>query len=205
MKILQILSSARAAEGPNASVSSTLTDELGRALAAHHPGSQRTVRDLGQAPLALLDGAALAAIHTPAEQRSAEQAARVAQDDALIAELMAADVILLAAPMYNFSIPVQLKAWIDAIARAGVTFSYNPQGPVGLVQGKKVYIVTTRGGLHQGKPTDQVVPYLQVVLGFLGMTDIQILCVEGLAFGPDAVAKAMAQARAKLAQWVVAA
>lgn len=205
MKILQLLSSARPAEGPQASVSSSLADELGRSLLASHPGSQRIVRDLGRQPLPLLDEAALTALQMPADKRSAEQASRVAHDDALIAELMAADVILLAAPMYNFTIPVQLKAWIDAISRAGVTFSYNPEGPVGLVKGKTVYVVTTRGGVHQGRPTDQVVPYLKAVLGFLGMTDVRVLYAEGLAMGSDAVAKSMAQARATVREWVAAA
>lgn len=201
MNILQILSSARPAAGPQASASSVLADELGRMLTAAHPGAKRLVRDLGQQPQPMLDASALQALFTPVEHRSAEQAARVAQDDALIAELMAADVLVIAAPMYNFTIPVQLKAWIDAISRAGVTFSYKPEGPVGLVQGKTVYIVTTRGGVHRDQPADQVVPYLRTVLGFLGMTDIHVVYAEGLAYGPDAAAQSMEQARVTIREW----
>lgn len=201
MNILQILSSARPSTGPQSSSSSALAEALGSQLAARHPGAQRQVRDLGRQPHPILDGAALQALFTPAEQRSPEQAARVALDDALIAELMAADVIVLAAPMYNFSVPVQLKAWIDAISRAGVTFSYNPSGPVGLVKGKTVYVVTTRGGVHRGQPFDQLVPYLRTVLGFLGMTDVHIIYAEGLAYGPDAAAKAMDDAHAQIREW----
>ena len=112
---------------------------------------------------------------------------------------MAADVIVLAAPMYNFGIPTQLKAWIDAIARVGVTFSYSEEGPKGLVQGKTVYIVTTRGGLHRDQASDTLVPYLRMTLGFLGMTDVQVIYAEGLAMGPDGEARALADARTQIA------
>jgi FMN-dependent NADH-azoreductase len=202
MNILQILSSARPSEGPQASASGTLADELGRQLETRHPGARRVVLDLAREPHPPLDPAALQALFTPPAQRSAEQAARVAQDDARIAELMAADAIVLAAPMYNFTVPVQLKAWIDAISRAGVTFSYSPQGPVGLVKGKTVYVVTTRGGVHRDKPSDQLVPYLRTVLGFLGMTEMHVIYAEGLAYGTEAAEQAMAQARVKLREYV---
>lgn len=201
MNILQILSSARPAEGPHASTSSVLVDELGAMLATRHPGAKRVVRDLGRHPQPMLDPAALQALFTPAEQRTPAQAERVAMDDELIAELMAADIVLLAAPMYNFTIPAQLKAWIDAISRAGVTFRYNPDGPVGLVMGKTVYIVTTRGGIHRDTPNDLMVPYLRTVLGFLGMTDLRVVYAEGLACGPEAGSKAIAQAREAIQQW----
>jgi len=157
MNILQINSSARS-EG---SYSSRLAGELVERLRAATPESTLTVRDLARTPHPVLDEAALGALFTPSAQRDAQQAARVALDDALIAELFAADVIVLGVPMYNFGVPAQLKNWIDAVARAQVTFKYTEQGPIGLVQGKKVYVALTRGGLYRNTPRDTQVPYLQ--------------------------------------------
>src|SRR6185369_17965624 len=115
-------------------------------LRAANPDAGVTLRDLGRTPHPALDEPALGALFTPADKRTPEQAARVAQDDTLIAELQAADVIVLGVPMYNFGVPVQLKNWIDAIARAGVTFRYTDKGPVGLLKGRKVYVALARGG-----------------------------------------------------------
>ena len=128
----------------------------------------------------------------------AEQAARAALDDALIAEIQAHDTIVLGVPMYNFGVSVQLKNWIDAIARVGVTFQYTETGPEGLLKGKKVYIALARGGLYRGTDKDAQVPYLKNVLGFLGMTDLQFIYAEGLAMGPEAAEKGFAQAEADL-------
>lgn len=199
MNILQINSSARSFSNGTGSHSTRLAEELALGLQKIHAQSKLTVRDLTRDPHPQLDEAALRALHTPPAHRTPEQSARVAQDDALIAELMAADVIVLAAPMYNFGIPTQLKAWIDAIARVGVTFSYSEEGPKGLVQGKTVYIVTTRGGLHRDQASDTLVPYLRMTLGFLGMTDVQVIYAEGLAMGPDGEARALADARTQIA------
>jgi len=202
MNILQVNSSARPVAAGHGSFSTRLADELVQGLLDRHPGAALTVRDLTSKPHPMLDEQALRALFTPPEHRNAEQKARVALDDELIAELMAADVIVLGAPMYNFAVPAQLKAWLDAIARAGVTFRYTEKGPLGLVQGKTVYAVTTRGGMHRGRPTDQVVPYLQTMLGFLGMTDLRVVYAEGLAMGPDAEAHALADARSEIAHWL---
>ena len=95
-------------------------------------------------------------------------------------------MIVIGVPMYNFGVPAQLKNWIDAIARAGVTFRYTEKGPEGLLKGKKVYVALTRGGKYRNTPADTQVPYLTTVLGFLGMTDVQFVYAEGLAMGPDA-------------------
>jgi len=152
------------------------------------------VRDLAATPHPALDETALQALFTPAENRSAEQAARVALDDALIAEIQAADAVVLGVPMYNFGISTQLKNWIDAIARAKLTFQYTEKGPEGLLRGKKVYVALTRGGLYRDTPADSQVPYLKTILAFLGMTDVQFFYAEGLAMGPDAVQQAMASA-----------
>jgi FMN-dependent NADH-azoreductase len=194
MNVLQVNSSARG----EASVSSRLASELVSRLAG--PADRVTVRDLRATPHPALDEAALGALFTPAEQRTPEQAARVALDDALIAEIQAADVVVLGVPMINFGIPASLKNWIDAISRAKVTFQYTAQGPEGLLKGKKVYAVMARGGKYRGSPADSQVPYLRQVLGFLGMTDVEFIYAEGLAMGPDAEAAALSEAREKIAE-----
>ncbi|WP_338413612.1 NAD(P)H-dependent oxidoreductase [uncultured Sphaerotilus sp.] len=194
MNILQINASARR-DGAN---STRLANQITARLQAANPGATLTLRDLAVTPHPLLDEAALGALFTPAANRSEEQAARVALDDALIAELQAHDTIVLGVPMYNFGVPVQLKSWIDAIARAGVTFRYTATGPEGLLTGKTVYVALARGGLYRDTPNDSQVPYLKSVLGFLGLTDVRFIYAEGLAMGPEAAAKGFAQAEADL-------
>ena len=200
MNILQINSSARRVQADGqGSFSTRLAAELVAALKQQAPTAAVTVRDLGLNPHPAMDEAALGALFTPAEARSAEQNARVAENDVLINELQAQDVVVIGVPMINFGIPTQLKHWIDAIARAGTTFRYTAQGPEGLVKGKKVYLVLTRGGVYRDQPSDTMVPYLKTVLGFLGMTDLSLVYAEGLAMGPDAEAQALAGARAQIA------
>jgi len=182
MKILQINSSARR----EASHSTRIASRIVARLRDADPEATLSVRDLGAAPHPELDEAALGALFTPANDRTPEQAARVAQDDALIAEMKAAGVIVLGVPMYNFGVPAQLKNWIDAISRAGVTFRYTEKGSEGLLKGKHVYVALTRGGKYRNTPADTQVPYLQTVLAFLGMTDVHFVYAEGLAMGPDA-------------------
>lgn len=194
MNILQVNSSARI-EG---SYSTRLASALVERLRERHPQARVTVRDLARTPHPVLDEAALGALFTPAEQRTPEQAARVALDDALIAEIQAADVVVLGVPMYNFGVPAQLKNWIDAISRAKVTFQYTENGPEGLLKGKKVYVVLTRGGIYRNQPSDSQVLYLRTVLGFLGMTDVEFIYAEGLAMGPEAEQKALANAQAEI-------
>jgi len=121
-------------------------------------------------------------------------------DDALIAEVQAHDAIVLGVPMYNFGVPVQLKNWIDAIARAGVTFRYTAEGPEGLLKGKTVYVALARGGRYRGTPNDSQVPYLKTVLGFLGLTDVRFVYAEGLAMGAEAEKAALEGARARIAE-----
>lgn len=194
MNILELHSSARV-EGSH---SSQLARALVAGLQAARPDARLTVRDLAAHPHPALDEPALQALFTPVEQRSAEQNARVALDDALIAEIQAADVVVLGVPMYNFGVTTQLKNWIDAIARAKVTFTYTEQGPQGLLTGKKVYVVLARGGLYRDTPADTQVPYLRTVLAFLGMTDVEFIYAEGLAMGPDAERQGLASAQAQI-------
>jgi len=200
MNILQINSSARRA----GSHSSRLAERIVARLREADPEATLTVRDLTATPHPILDEAALGALFTPAAQRTVEQAARVAQDDALIAEIQAADVVVLGVPMYNFGVPVQLKNWIDAISRAGVTFRYSANGPEGLLAGKKVYVALARGGKYRNTPADSQVPYLETVLAFLGMTDVHFVYAEGLAMGPDAERDALATAYAEIDEAVAA-
>lgn len=194
MNILQINSSARV----NGSHSTKLADALSARLLATTPGSSLTVRDLASQPHPALDEAALQALFTPADQRTPEQAARVAKDDALIAEIQAAEAVVIGAPMYNLGVSSQLKNWIDAISRARVTFSYTENGPVGLLTGKKVYVAVTRGGRYRDSAMDTQVPYLRTVLGFLGMKDVSFIYAEGLNLGPDAERDGIADARRQI-------
>nr|WP_089401550.1 NAD(P)H-dependent oxidoreductase [Noviherbaspirillum humi] len=200
MNILQVNSSARADGSHSTSLANAITARLKLA----HPGAAVTVRDLARTPAAELNEAALQALFTPAEQRTPEQAARVAQDDALIAEIQAADVVVLGVPMYNFGVPAQLKNWIDAISRARVTFQYTANGPEGLLKNKKVYAALTRGGVYRDTAADTQAPYLKTVLGFLGMNDVQFVYAEGLALGAEAEQQGLAAARAEIDESVAA-
>ena len=194
MNILQINASARR-EGAN---STRIADMVTQRLLQREPQARLSLRDLAATPHPMLDEAALGALFTPADKRSPEQAARVALDDALIQEVQAHDVLVIGVPMYNFGVPSQLKNWIDAIARAGVTFRYTESGPQGLLTGKTVYLALARGGRYRDTAADAQVPYLRTVLGFLGMTDLRLIYAEGFAMGPEAAAQALAQAQVDL-------
>ena len=183
MNILHITSSVRGADSESTRLTQLVIDKL---LAAN-PGASVVRRDFGAQPHPLLDGAAVGALFTPAEQRSAAQAARVALDDVLIAEAQAADVIVIGAPMYNFGMPAQLKGWFDAIARSGVTFRYTATGPEGLLKDKKVYVATARGGVYPADADPQV-PHLRMLLNFLGLSDHTFIYSSGLNMGPEAAA-----------------
>jgi len=198
MNILQINSSARS----QGSESTRLADRIVARLTERNPGARLTRRDLAVDPQPVLDEAALQALFSPADQRTPAQVARVAIDDRAIAQVQAADVIVLGVPMYNLTIPAQLKHWIDAIARAGVTFRYTESGPRGLLTGKTVYVALSRGGRYRDTEMDTQVPYLKTVLGFLGMTDVHFVYVEGVAMGPDSVAAAREDAERQLAALV---
>jgi len=200
MNILQINSSAKSV----GSHSTRLANELVDRLRAANPQATFKLRDLSRTPHPVLDETALQALFTPVDKRSPEQAARVALDDALIAELQAADTVVLGVPMYNFGVPAQLKNWIDAIARAQVNFKYTDKGPVGLLQGKKVYVALTRGGMYRNTPNDSQVPYLKTLFAFLGMTDVQFVYAEGLAMGPEEEQAALASARTQIEEVVTA-
>jgi FMN-dependent NADH-azoreductase len=184
MNILQITSSVRGKDSESTRVTNLIVNKL----VSSNPDTKVVHRDFGAQPHPQLDGAAVGALFTPADQRSAEQSARVALDDALILEAQAADVIVIGAPMYNFGMPVQLKNWFDAIARSGVTFRYTETGPEGLLKNKKVYVATARGGVYPVEADPQV-PHIRMLLNFLGLTDHTFIYSSGLNMGPEAAAK----------------
>jgi FMN-dependent NADH-azoreductase len=185
------------------SKSAQIAKEFVDAWQRSHPGTAVTARELTPASMPHLSFDTLGALMTPPDQRAPEQRASVAFGDQLIAELEAADTIVLAAPMYNFSIPSTLKAWIDHVARAGRTFRYTASGPEGLLKSKKVFIVTGRGGFYGGdspaKPFDFQEPYLRGVLGFLGLSDVSFIHVEGLSVSPEEAERGLARARETVA------
>lgn len=202
MKLLHIDSSIL---GDN-SASRQLSAELVAAWTAAEPGAKVTYRDLAADAISHLSSASLVAAGTPAELRDAAQKHEAALGEKSIEEFLAADAIVIGAPMYNFSIPSQLKAWIDRIAVAGKTFRYTESGPEGLAGGKKVIIVSTAGGIHAGQPTGVAHEnYLELVLKFLGITDIEVVRAEGLAYGDEPRRNAIAGAQASIASQFAAA
>ncbi|MVW76199.1 FMN-dependent NADH-azoreductase [Pseudomonas xionganensis] len=194
-QILVIESSAR----KQGSVSRQLTEQFIAHWQAAHPGDQIKVRDLAVDQVPHLDGNLLGGWMTPAEQQSEAERAALALSNTLTDELLAADVLVLAAPMYNFAIPSTLKAWLDHVLRAGVTFKYGEQGPEGLLQGKRAFVLTARGGVYAGTGLDHQEPYLRQALGFIGIEDVQFIHAEGLNMGGEFQQQGLAKAQAQLA------
>ena len=163
-----------------------------------YPDAHITLRDVAADPIPHLDAQRVNAFFTAAEIRTPEQQAIVAQSDALIEEIKQADFIVIGVPMYNFAIPSTLKAYFDHIARAGVTFRYTEQGPQGLIQGKKVYVLATRGGMYAGTPLDTQTDYIRHFFSFIGIDDVNFIYAEGLNMGEDIKTAALAAATEKL-------
>jgi len=180
--------------------SSTLARQFVDTLRARDPETRVRHRDLGRDPVPHLDATRLTAIGSAAEQRTPEQQAIADQADALIGELQAADLLVLGAPMYNFSVPTQLKAWLDHVVRAGTTFRYTEAGSEGLLEGKRAVIFTSRGGIHQGTATDTMTSFLRTILGFIGIEDVKIVYAEGLNMGDSQRDASLAGATAELEQ-----
>ena len=183
------------------SVSRALTADIVARQLALHPGATVVRRDLAVDGTMHLSGAHLA-VFQGGQVSSAELGMDLAIGSACMDELFAADIIVIGAPMYNFSIPSQLKAWIDRVSVAGRTFKYGPNGPEGLVKGKKVFVASARGGVHSaGSPSaamDHQESYLLATLAFLGMAEVSVIRAEGLALGDAAKAAAIAQAKAQI-------
>ncbi|MBO2011093.1 FMN-dependent NADH-azoreductase [Hymenobacter negativus] len=194
MHILHIISSPR-----SNSYSARLGHQIVEKLLAAHPGSTVHERDLTVHPLPHLEEVFVRGIFTPDEARTPEQKSAVQHSDEVISEVLAADVLVIGSPMYNFSISSSLKAWLDHLVRAGVTFLYGANGPQGLLTGKKVYLALASGGVYsEGSPMaayDFMAPYLKPVLAFIGLTDVEVVRVEGTSIPelePTALDKALA-------------
>ncbi|ENY70959.1 acyl carrier protein phosphodiesterase [Aeromonas diversa CDC 2478-85] len=183
------------------SQSSALIDHFLAERQARGEADSVTVRELAELDLPVLDGELAGALRG-GDNLSERARQAVALSDELVAELKASDMVVIAAPMYNFNIPTQLKNWIDLVARAGVTFKYTETGPVGLVDGVRAVVVSPRGGMHLGQPSDLVTPYMKVFLGFIGIKNVDFIYAEGMGMGPDAVAKGLEAARARVAELV---
>ncbi|SDU75897.1 FMN-dependent NADH-azoreductase [Pseudomonas sihuiensis] len=195
-RILVIESSAR----QQGSVSRELAQQFIANWQAAHPADQVQVRDLAAEPVPHLDATLLGGWMTPSEQQNDAEKAALARSNQLTDELLAADVLVLAAPMYNFAIPSTLKAWLDHVLRAGVTFKYTETGPQGLLTGKRAFVLTARGGIYAGSALDHQEPYLRQALAFIGIHDVQFIHAEGLNLGAEFSEKGLAKAKAKLAE-----
>ncbi len=181
--------------GP-ASVTRQLTADIVKAWTAARPGTRVVYRDLAAAPPEHLTAELMKVVKfRDLENLNARQQAELTLTDTLVDELLAAETVVIGAPMYNFSIPTQLKVWVDRICQAGKTFRYTEKGPVGLAGGRTVIIASARGGRYAGSPMEAALDhqeaYLKTVLGFVGITDVSVVRAEGMGMGPDARAQAL--------------
>ena len=193
-RVLIIESSARQQD----SISRQLTRDFIEQWQAAHPADQITVRDLAANPVPHLDAHLLGGWMKPEAQRSAAELDALARSNELTDELLAADVLVMAAPMYNFTIPSTLKAWLDHVLRAGVTFKYTPTGPQGLLTGKRAIVLTARGGIQAGATSDHQEPYLRQVMAFIGIQHVDFIHAEGLNISGDFHETRRQQANAQL-------
>lgn len=187
-----------------ASVSRILVEDAVRRLLEVNPDAAITYRDLGDAHIPHLTSATVAGVR--AVPRTQAELAAQALSDELIAELQAADVVVIGAPMYNFSIPTALRAWFDHVLRPRVTFAYNEGGPQGLLTGIRVIVIESRGGLYSEGPTkamDFQEPYLKTLLGFVGMTDVTFIHAEKIGFGLEARELSLTTAKTRIAEAVI--
>lgn len=194
LKILEVQASAR----ESGSISRNLTADLIAALEDRYGGVDITQRDLAKG-LPFIDEAWVGANFTPDQERTSTHRQILSRSDDLVAELQAADVIVIGSPVYNFSIPAVLKAWVDMIARARLTFRYTETGAEGLLKDKKAYVVVPSGGVPVGSAVDFATPYLRHALGFVGITDVEFIGAQGADRGND---EALDAARARIAELI---
>lgn len=194
LKVLEVSASARSTTSASRELSRNLIEAMDDRY-----GNVRTVRrDLRQG-IPFVDEAWIEANITPEESRTDRHRDALAFSDSLVAELKAADILVIGVPLYNFSIPASLKAWIDMVSRARLTFRYTENGPKGLLEGKKAYLVVATGGVPVGSPMDFATPYLKHALGFIGITDIEIVAADKLNSEAD---EAMDAARSRIAELI---
>ena len=194
LQVLELSSSGRS----NGSITRSLSADLIAALEDRYQDVQITRRDLSRG-MPFIDEAWIEANFTPDEERTEKHFNALSFSDELVDELKNADALVIGVPVYNFSIPASLKAWIDMIARARSTFKYTAEGPVGLLTGKKAYLVVATGGVAVGSPMDFATPYLRHALSFVGITDVEIIAAEGVNSNKD---EAMDRARAEIAELI---
>jgi FMN-dependent NADH-azoreductase len=191
LKVLRVDSSARSGDSMSRRVADTLIHQLREREGA----VEVRVRDLAVAAPSFVDADRVNANFTPPEQRDEKQKMALAESNALVSELRSADVVVIGVPIYNFGIPAALKAWVDMVARARLTFRYTENGPVGLLKDKRAYLAVASGGTAVGSAMDFATGYLRHVLGFLGIDDVQIVAADRLmARGEE---EAMRNARAQ--------
>lgn len=186
--LLHINSSLWGQDSRSGQLAKTLIEQL-------QQDSTMIARDLAAEPLPHLSAAAYEAFALAADQRSSEQQQALALSDTLSEELISADQIVLSAPMYNYGLPSTLKAWLDHVVRVGVTFQYGANGIEGLLEGKILYVVSTRGGKHAGTERDLLSQHIQLAFGMMGISDIRFIYAEGLAFGEEAATAELARAK----------
>jgi FMN-dependent NADH-azoreductase len=195
---MQILRIDSATTGDN-SVSRELTQAIADHFSSKYPDATWIVRDLDTDPLPHLTRVTTGAIRLPAEAHDEEMAAAFASERAILDEFLASDIVIIGAPMYNFTIPSQLKAWLDRLGVPGVTFSYSEAGPKGLAGGRRVIIASSRGGVYEiGGPVEHQETLLRDFFGFIGIEDPAFIRAEKTGFGPEARAEAMAAAREEI-------
>lgn len=194
-RVLIIESSAR----QQGSVSRQLTQAFISQWDSAHPEDEVVVRDVAEHVLPHLDASLLGAWTKPEAEHDVAEREALQRSNLLTDELLAADVLVLAAPMYNFTIPSTLKAWLDHVLRAGVTFKYTATGPQGLLEGKRAIVLTSRGGVHAGGASDHQEPYLRQALAFIGIHDVTFVHAEGLNMGGEVAERGLSQAMAALA------
>ena len=202
--ILQINSSLHGEDAQSSRLASEFVDALGglreQQGSTSASGNLVIVRDLCATPVPHLTAERLAALTSAAAGRTLDQQRIVSESDELVDELKRADVIVIGLPMYNFGVPSTLKAYFDHVARAGVTFRYTAEGPVGLLTGKKAYVFATRGGRYAGTSADLQTAYVRQFLGFIGIRDVEFVYAEGLALGADERDSAVSDAVARIGQ-----
>lgn len=182
------------------SQSTALANAFSEQYIAHHKEANLVVRDLITEPIPHLDAQIISAFASDEANRTPEQQATLAASQALIDELANADAVVLGLPMYNFNIPSQLKAYMDQVARAGITFKYTENGPQGLLRDKPVYVIAARGGMHAGQITDTQTDFIKTFFGFIGINQVEFIYAEGLNMGDEAKETALAHAKSSIEQ-----
>ncbi len=188
-KILRVDSSPRV----TSSVTRKITDQVIDKLLAQNPEAEVVTRDLATSHIPFVNETMLGGYFTPPEQHNDAMKEAIAASQEYVGELLAADTIVIGSPIYNFSVPGVLKSYIDLLVRAGITFKYTDQGPVGLTKNKKAYLIVASGGVPLDSPVDFTTPYLRHVLNFIGITDITVVDGSGTIPEDEKLIKAQAE------------